>query len=74
LVVGLTLIAAFYLGGITNPITFFLKTLVLLLLLAGLQSLFARFRIEQTARWWRYASLLVLVQWVVIAMLGGKTL
>jgi NADH-quinone oxidoreductase subunit H len=74
LVVGLTLIAAFYLGGIANPITFFLKTLVLLLVLAGLQSLFARFRIEQTARWWRYASLLVLVQWVIIAVLGGKTL
>jgi len=74
LVVGLTLIAAFYLGGIANPITFFLKTLILLLVLAGLQSLFARFRIEQTARWWRYASVLVLVQWVVIAMLGGKTL
>ena len=74
LVVGLTLIAAFYLGGLGNPIEFFVKTLGLLLLLAGLQSLFARFRIEQTARWWRYASLLVLVQWVVIAMLGGKTL
>jgi len=74
LVVGLTLIAAFYLGGIANPITFFLKTLILLLVLAGLQSLFARFRIEQTARWWRYASLLVLVQWVIIAVLGGKTL
>jgi len=74
LVVGLTLIASFYLGGLGNPIEFFVKTLGLLLLLAGLQSLFARFRIEQTARWWRYASLLVLVQWVVIAMLGGKTL
>ena len=74
LVVGLTLIAAFYLGGLGNPIEFFVKTLGLLLLLAGLQSLFARFRIEQTARWWRYASLLVLVQWVIIAMLGGKTL
>ena len=74
LVVGLTLIAAFYLGGLANPIEFFVKTLGLLLLLAGLQSLFARFRIEQTARWWRYASLLVLVQWVIIAMLGGKTL
>ncbi len=74
LVVGLTLIAAFYFGGIANPITFFLKTLILLLVLAGLQSLFARFRIEQTARWWRYASLLLLVQWVIIAVLGGKTL
>lgn len=48
--------------------------LILLLVLAGMQSLFARFRIEQTARWWRYASLRALVQWVVIAMLGGKTL
>jgi NADH-quinone oxidoreductase subunit H len=74
LVVGLTLIASFYLGGLGNSIEFFVKTLGLLLLLAGLQSLFARFRIEQTARWWRYASLLVLVQWVIIAMLGGKTL
>jgi len=74
LVVGLTLIASFYLGGLGNPIEFFVKTLGLLLLLAGLQSLFARFRIEQTARWWRFASLLVLVQWVIIAVLGGKTL
>ena len=74
LVVGLTLIASFYLGGLGNPIEFFVKTLGLLLLLAGLQSLFARFRIEQTARWWRFASLLVLVQWVIIALLGGKTL
>ena len=74
LVVGLTLIAAFYLGGIANPIDFFVKTLLLLLVLAGLQSLFARFRIEQTARWWRYASVLVLVQWLIIAVLGGRTL
>ncbi len=74
LVVGLTLIAAFYLGGVVNPIEFFVKTLVLLLVLAGLQSLFARFRIEQTAKWWRYASLLVLAQWLMIAVLGGQTL
>ncbi len=74
LVVGLTLIAAFYLGGIGNPIDFFVKTLVILLVLAGLQSLFARFRIEQTARWWRYASLLLLAQWLIIVLLGGKTL
>src|SRR5512145_3543122 len=74
LVVGLTLIAAFYLGGIGNPIEFFVKTLAILLVLAGLQSLFARFRIEQTAKWWRFAALLLLVQWLIIALLGGKTL
>ena len=70
LVVGLTLIAALYLGGITNPLDFFVKTLVILVVLAGLQSLFARFRIEQTVRWWRYASLLVLAQWLILIVLG----
>ena len=74
LVVGLTLIGAFYFGGIANPIEFFVKTLLLLLVLAGLQSLFARFRIEQTAKWWRYASLLVLAQWLILAVMGGQTL
>jgi len=74
LVVGLTLIAAFYLHGIGNPIDFFVKTLAILLVLAGLQSLFARFRIEQTAKWWRYAALLLLAQWLIIALLGGRTL
>jgi NADH-quinone oxidoreductase subunit H len=74
LVVGLTLIAAFYLGGVGNPIEFFAKTLIILVVLAGLQSLFTRFRIEQTAKWWRYASLAALVQWAIIALLGGKTL
>ncbi len=74
LVVGLTLIAAFYLHGIGNPIDFFVKTLLILLVLAGLQSLFARFRIEQTAKWWRYASLLLLAQWLIITLLGGRTL
>jgi NADH-quinone oxidoreductase subunit H len=70
LVVGLTLIGALYLGGVANPIDFFVKTLALLLVLAGLQSLFARFRIEQTVRWWRYASLLVLAQWLILVVVG----
>jgi NADH-quinone oxidoreductase subunit H len=74
LVVGLTLIASFYLGGVGGPIEFFAKTLALMVLLAGLQSLFTRFRIEQTARWWRYASLAVLAQWLMIAVMGGRVL
>jgi NADH-quinone oxidoreductase subunit H len=70
LMVGLTLIAALYLGGIANPIDFFAKTLVILFVFAGVQSLFTRFRIEQTVRWWRYAALLVLGQWLVLIVLG----
>jgi NADH-quinone oxidoreductase subunit H len=73
LIVGLTLAAAFYLGGIANPIEFFLKTLVLLGLIAGLQALLTRLRIDQTVGlWWRYGALLVLVQWLI--MIGQKVI
>jgi NADH-quinone oxidoreductase subunit H len=71
LVVGLTLIAAFYLGGLANPIAFLIKTLGLLLLIAILQSLMTRLRIDQTVGlWWRYGALLVLGQWLVILVIG----
>jgi NADH-quinone oxidoreductase subunit H len=74
LVVGLALIAAFYLGGLASPtfpfaasvLIFLVKTLALLLVLAILQTIFARLRIDQTVGlWWRYGVLLVLVQWFV---------
>lgn len=71
MVIGLTLIAAFYMGGVSNPLDFFLKTLALLLLIAGMQALLARLRIDQTVGlWWRYGVLLVLVQWLF--MIGGR--
>ncbi len=66
LVVGLTLVAAFYLGSIANPLDFFAKTLGLLLIVVGVQALLTRLRIEQTVGlWWRYGALLVLVQLLV---------
>lgn len=62
LVIGLTLVAAFYLGGLHNPLDFFLKTLGLLLVLAFLQSLFARLRIDQVVGiWWRVGALAALL-------------
>lgn len=71
MVVGLTLIAGFYLGGVSNPLYFLLKTLALLLIVAGLQALLARLRIDQTVGlWWRYGVLLVLIQWLF--MIGGR--
>jgi NADH-quinone oxidoreductase subunit H len=67
LVVGLTLIAALYLGGLANPVDFLAKTLGLLVVLALIQTLFARLRIDQTVGlWWRYGALLVLAQLAVI--------
>ena len=72
LVIGLTLVSAFYLGGLGNPLAFLLKTLVLLLVLATLQSLFARLRIDQTVgMWWRIGALLALVQLLAVIALKG---
>lgn len=69
LVIGLTLVSAFYLGGLANPLAFFLKTAVLLLVMAGLQSLFARLRIDQTVGlWWRIGALLALAQLLVLVI------
>jgi len=73
LVAGLTLIAAFYLGGLSNPLDYLLKTLLLLVALASIQTLLARLRITQTVGgWWRYGVLLMLAQWLVIML--GRTL
>ncbi|MCC6146864.1 MAG: NADH-quinone oxidoreductase subunit H [Anaerolineaceae bacterium] len=70
LVIGLTLVAAFYLGGLANPLEFLLKTLGLLVVMAGLQSLFARLRIDQTVGlWWRIGALLALAQLLVLIIL-----
>ena len=68
---GLTLIAAFYLGGLANPLHFILKTFALLFVTAGLQSLFARLRIDQTVGlWWRAGAVLALVQ--LLLLIGLK--
>ncbi|HEX3050183.1 MAG TPA: complex I subunit 1 family protein [Aggregatilineaceae bacterium] len=72
LVVGLTLAAAFYFGGVGNPLLFLGKTLLLLVGLAGVQSLMTRLRIDQTVGlWWRYGALLVLVQFLVLVLVEG---
>jgi NADH-quinone oxidoreductase subunit H len=75
MIAGLTLISAFYLGGLSNPLGFLLKTAALLLVMAALQSLFARLRIDQTVgMWWRIGALLALFQLLVLvigSVLGG---
>ncbi len=67
LVIGLALVAAFYLGGLSNPVEFLLKTLGLLLIVAFLQSLFARLRIDQVVGlWWRIGALLALLNMLLV--------
>lgn len=65
LVVGLTLIAAFFMGGVSSPLAFLWKTLVLLLAMILLQGIMARLRIDQiVGMWWRYGALLMILQWI----------
>jgi len=73
-IVGLTLIASFYLGGVVNPGLFFLKTGALLLVMVALKAIFTRLRIDQTVGlWWRYGILMVLVQWLGMLLWQGGT-
>ena len=72
LVIGLTLIAAFYLGGVTNPLAFLLKTAALLFVMVGIQALLTRLRIDQTVGlWWRAGAILALVQILALVALKG---
>lgn len=69
LIIGVTLVTAFYLGGLANPLEFVLKTLALILVMAGLQSAFARLRIDQTVGlWWRIGAVLAILQLLVIVL------
>jgi NADH-quinone oxidoreductase subunit H len=72
LLIGLTLVALFYLGGVAGPLDFLGKTVLLLLILAGVQALLTRLRIDQTVGlWWRFGAIAGLLQLLVVALWGG---
>ena len=73
LIVGLTLVSAFYLGGLHGILPFFAKTLGVLFLMSTLQSLLTRLRIDQTVgMWWRFGSILVLAQILLTILWKGN--
>ena len=75
LIVGITLVSAFYLGGLHGVLPFLVKTLAVLFLMATLQSLLTRLRIDQTVgMWWRFGSILVLAQILLTILLKGNLL
>jgi NADH-quinone oxidoreductase subunit H len=75
LIVGISLVSAFYLGGLHGVLPFLLKTLGVLFLMAMLQSLLTRLRIDQTVgMWWRFGSILVLAQILLTILLKGDLL
>ena len=72
LVVAVSLVSAFYLGGIGNPVFFLVKTLVIVLLMAMFQAMLTRLRIDQTVgMWWRFGALLALCQILILVLLKG---
>ena len=75
LIADITLVSAFYLGGLHGVLPFLLKTLAVLLLMALLQTLLTRLRIDQTVgMWWRFGTILVLAQILLIILLRGNPL
>jgi len=75
LIVGITLVSAFYLGGVSGILPFLVKTLVVLLMMTLLQTLLTRLRIDQTVGlWWRFGAILVLAQILLIIILRGYVL
>jgi NADH-quinone oxidoreductase subunit H len=72
LVVAVSLVTAFYLGGIGTPLFFLAKTLVIVFLMAMLQAMLTRLRIDQTVgMWWRFGALLALLQILILVLLKG---
>jgi NADH-quinone oxidoreductase subunit H len=75
LIVGLTLVAAFYLGGLHGILPFLVKTFIVLLLMSLLQTLLTRLRIDQTVGlWWRFGTIFVLAQILLIIFLRSRPL
>jgi NADH-quinone oxidoreductase subunit H len=75
LVVGITLVSAFYLGGLHGVLPFLVKTLGVLFLMTMFQTLLTRLRIDQTVGlWWRFGAILVLAQILFTILLKGGLL
>ncbi len=75
LIVGITLVSAFYLGGLNGILPFLIKTIIVLLLMTVLQTLLTRLRIDQTVgMWWRFGTIFVLLQILLIIFLRSYPL
>jgi len=69
LVIGISLIVTFYLGGFGNLVSFLLKSLGLLIIIALLQSSMTRLRIDQTVGfWWQAGAILSLIQLMILIL------
>ena len=75
LIIGLSLVSSFYLGGLNGIPSFIFKSLALLLVMSVFQVLLTRLRIDQTVGlWWRFGAILVLAQLLVMIVWKGLAL
>lgn len=75
LIIGLSLVSSFYLGGLNGIPSFLIKSLALLLVMSMLQVLLTRLRIDQTVGlWWRFGAILALGQLLVMIVWKGFAL
>ncbi len=75
LVIGITLVSAFYLGGLHGVLPFLAKTLAVLFLMTMFQVLLTRLRIDQTVGlWWRFGTIFVLAQILFMILVKGGLL
>jgi NADH-quinone oxidoreductase subunit H len=72
LIIGLSIVSAFYLGGLNGIPSFLVKSLFLLLMMSMLQVLLTRLRIDQTVGLWRrFGAILALGQLLVMIIWKG---
>jgi NADH-quinone oxidoreductase subunit H len=75
LVIGITLVSAFYLGGVHGVLPFLVKTLAVLFTMTMFQVLLTRLRIDQTVGlWWRFGTIFVLAQILFTILVKGGLL
>ena len=75
LIIGLSLVSSFYLGGLNGIPSFLFKSLALLFVMSMFQVLLTRLRIDQTVGlWWRFGAILVLAQLLVMILWKGFAL
>ncbi len=69
LFIGISLFTNLFLGGASNPGYFFLKTLVVLIVMLIVNAVFPRFRVEQAIRYlWKWSSALALIGLIIVAI------
>lgn len=68
LFIGISLFTNLFIGGAANPGYFFLKMLVVLIVVLIVNAVFPRFRVEQAIRYlWKWSSALALIGLIIIA-------